>query len=134
MWDFFYIYTISYMCGAIKSSCGAAIRKSKNQYFKVITKSIMAAQSCKKKRWRKFFAVLHWICIDSSRPYGRLLENQKTGGSRELFLPENDFQTSSAVNFQKNIQISEAWKPTRGMKLRLEFFCTCSFTYELNIR
>ena len=29
------------------------------------------------------------------------LENQKTGGSRELLLPENDFQTSSAVNFQK---------------------------------
>ena len=102
MWDFFYIYTVSYMCGAIKSSCGAAIRKSKNQYFKVINKSIMAAQSCKKKRWRKFFAVLHWICIDSSRPYGRLLENQKTGGSRELFLPEYDFQTSSTVNFPKN--------------------------------
>ena len=36
------------MCGAIKSSCRAAIRKSKNQYFKVINKSIMAAQSCKK--------------------------------------------------------------------------------------
>ena len=29
--------------------------------------------------------------LDSSRTYGRLSENQKTGGSRELFLPENDF-------------------------------------------
>ena len=39
--------------------------------------------------------------LDSSGPYGRLIEYQKAGGSRELFLPENDFQTSSAVNFQK---------------------------------
>ena len=39
--------------------------------------------------------------LDSSRLYGRLLENQKTGGSRELFLPENDFQTSSTKIFQK---------------------------------
>ena len=39
--------------------------------------------------------------IDSSRPYKRLLQIQKTGGSRELFLPENDFQTSSTVNFSK---------------------------------
>ena len=29
--------------------------------------------------------------LDSPRPYERLLENQKPGGSRELFLPENDF-------------------------------------------
>ena len=43
------------MCGAIKSSCGAVIRKSKNQYFKVINKSIMAAQSCKKKTLAEIF-------------------------------------------------------------------------------
>ena len=30
------------------------------------------------------------------------LENQKTGGSRELFLPENDFKTCSTVNSKKN--------------------------------
>ena len=30
------------------------------------------------------------------------LENQKTGGSRELFLPENDFKTYSTVNSKKN--------------------------------
>ena len=29
--------------------------------------------------------------LDSSRPYGRLSENQKTGDSRELFLTEIDF-------------------------------------------
>ena len=32
---------------------------------------------------------------------GRLLENHETGGSRELFLPENNLQTSSAVDFPK---------------------------------
>ena len=35
--------------------------------------------------------------LDSSRPY----ENQKTRGSRQLFLPENDFQTSPIKFFQK---------------------------------
>ena len=29
-----------------------------------------------------------------------MLENKKTGDSRELFLSENDFQTSSTVNFK----------------------------------
>ena len=33
----------------------------------------------------------------SSRSYRRLLENSKTGFFRELFLPENDFQTSPTV-------------------------------------
>ena len=45
---------------------------------------------------------------------------EKTGGSSDLFLPENDFKTCSLVNFPKNIQILEAWKPT--MKFRLNFF------------
>ena len=39
--------------------------------------------------------------LDSSRPYGRLLENQKTWGSKELFLPENGFQNSSTNIFPK---------------------------------
>ena len=38
---------------------------------------------------------------DSSRPYIRLLENQKTGGYKELFLPKNDFQNSSTKIFAK---------------------------------
>ena len=57
----------------------------------------MAAQIRKKKIRHIFFAFLnayytktHLIkssnFLNSSRPYGRLLENQKTGGSRELFL------------------------------------------------
>ena len=37
--------------------------------------------------------------LDSSRSYGRILENPKTGSSRDLFLPESDFKPSSAVNF-----------------------------------
>ena len=39
--------------------------------------------------------------LDSSRPNGRLSQNPKPGGFRDLFLPENDFKTCSAVNFPK---------------------------------
>ena len=39
--------------------------------------------------------------IDSSKSYRRQSQNPKTGGSRELFLPENDFKTFSTVNFIK---------------------------------
>ena len=39
--------------------------------------------------------------FDSSRSYGRLLENQKTGGSKELFLPKSDFQNRSTKFFLK---------------------------------
>ena len=67
--------------------------------------------------------------LDSSRPYGRLLENQKTGGSRELFLPENYFQASSTKVFpKKHLDFGGL-----DMKFRLYFFFTCPFTYELNI-
>ena len=37
--------------------------------------------------------------LESSKPYGRLKENKKTWCSRELFLPENDFQASSTEKF-----------------------------------
>ena len=93
----------------------------------------------KKKLWKEFFVFLNVYCpkthlikalysLDSSRSYGRLLENPKTGASRDLFLPESDFKTSSAVNFLKNIQILEAWKQTKDMKLKLEFF-SCALLY-----
>ena len=69
----------------------------------------------KKKKKKKSRILLHFrmpitpkpiesklsTLLDSSRSYGRLLENQKIGDSRELFLPENDFQTSSIKNFPK---------------------------------
>ena len=73
----------------------------------------MADQNGKKKIfWQKFLAFLN-VChlkthlikalnsLDSSRPNGRLSQNLKTGSFRELFLPENDFKTCSAVNFPK---------------------------------
>ena len=73
----------------------------------------MAAQKGKKKRfWQKFLTVLNVyypkihlikaLCsLDYFRSYGTLLENPKTGASGDLFLPESDFKTSSAVNFPK---------------------------------
>ena len=42
------------------------------------------------------------LLTDSSRPYKQLLQNKKTG-SRELFLSEIDFQSSSTVSFPTNI-------------------------------
>ena len=41
--------------------------------------------------------------VDSSKPYGRLLENQKTGGSKELFLLCRTF---------------DAYRPNKDVKLR----------------
>ena len=99
----------------------------------------MAAQKCKKNLIGKFSAFLnsyypktHPIkalnSLDSSRPYGRLLKNQKTEGSRELFLPENNFQTSYTKHFpKKNIEILKAWQPTEDMKFRLEIFFNMPF-------
>ena len=60
--------------------------------------------------------------LDSSRPYERLIENEKTGGSRELFLLENEIQTSSEKMFQKT---SRSWRPGNQPKTRnsdLNFF------------
>ena len=74
----------------------------------------MAAQKRKKKKFQNFFFASFLNAyylktdlfkslnfLDSFRPYGRLLQNKKIGGSRELFLPENDFQTSSKNFFSK---------------------------------
>ena len=103
----------------------------------------MAAQKRKKIFFQKiFFAFLnaYYLKTDqikslnslvSFRPYGRLLKNKKAEVPRELFLPENDFQTSSTKIFPINIQILVAWKPTEDTKVRLEFFSTCPSTYEL---
>ena len=88
------------------------IRKRKNQYFRVISKFIMASQK-QRNCWQNFFTSLNAYqpktelikvlnFLDSSRLYGIQPENLKTGGSGELFLPENDFKTCSTVNFPKN--------------------------------
>ena len=75
--------------------------------------------------------------LDSSRPYERLLKNPKTGDFRELFLPENDFRTCSAVNFsttkKKTFRFCRPGNQPNNVKFRLEFFFTCPSTYKLNI-
>ena len=73
--------------------------------------------------------------LDSSRPYRMLLENHTLRASRELFPPENHFQTcTTKIFFRKNIQILATWKATENMKFRLEYFCSRPSTYELNIK
>ena len=49
-------------------------------------------------------------------------------------MSEKDLKTFYAVNVPKNIQILEAWKPTKDINLRLELFLTCFSTYELNTK
>ena len=81
----------------------------------------MVAQKWNKKQtcWQKCSAFSN-ICypktqlikafhsLDSSRPHGRLSENWKTEGPRELFLPENDIGTCYTVNFLRNQ--TKTWK------------------------
>ena len=72
----------------------------------------MTAQKRKKNFLQKLLTFLnvyypqtHLIKVLNSpyslRPNGRLSQNLKTGGFRELFLPENYFKTCSSVNFLK---------------------------------
>ena len=82
----------------------------------------MAAQKHTQKNCRN---ILHfWMPINPKPNYSKLTtllnppdhvdhKIQKTGGFRELFLPENDFKNCSTVNFPKNIQILEGWKLTK---------------------
>ena len=62
----------------------------------------MTAQKDKKKMLTEIFGIFEHLLTqnptNSSRPYRRLLENPKRWGSRELFLPENDFKTCSTVS------------------------------------
>ena len=72
----------------------------------------MAAQYCK-KNLTKIFGVFECLLtynstllkiinyLDSSRTYGKLLENPNTRNSRELCLPQNDFKTFSVEKFEK---------------------------------
>ena len=92
-------------------------RKNKIQHFKAVLKSIMVAQKWKNKKEkriasRNFFAFLNVYYPKTQLikfstililPYHKnnYYKIKKTGGSRELFLAEYDFQTSSPVNFYK---------------------------------
>ena len=72
--------------------------------------------------------------LDSSRPNGRLSQNPKTERFRELFIPENDFKTSSTVNFSKKHPdcggLETNWRHEIQTWI---FFFTFPSTYELII-
>ena len=72
----------------------------------------MEAEKHRESCWQKFFSILnaykpktHLIkalnYIDSTKSFGRLSQNFRTGGFRESFLSENDFKTCLTVNFRK---------------------------------
>ena len=52
----------------------------------------------------------------------RLLENPETGGFRELFLPQNDFKTCSAINFQKQHPDFEGLESNQGHEIQTRTF------------
>ena len=63
--------------------------------------------------------------LGSLDSYGKLLENQEKGGSRELFLPENVFQTSSTKICLKKHPYFGDLEPSEDIKFRIEFFSRC---------
>ena len=52
--------------------------------------------------------------LDSSRPYRMLLENHTLRASRELFPPENHFQTCTTKIFSE--KTSRFWRPGKQPK------------------
>ena len=85
----------------------------------------MTVQKHQKDCWQKSFTFLNVYepqtqiikalnCLDSSRSYGKLLENPKPGAFEELFLSENDFKSSSRVFFFK--KMSRFWRPENKPK------------------
>ena len=71
--------------------------------------------------------------LDSFRSYERLLENPKTGASRDLYLPEIDFKSSSGVNFPKKDLDFGGLETNQRHETQTRIFFICSSTYELNI-
>ena len=82
------------------------VRKSKIQYFKVISKSIKPTER-RKKLLAEIFGISECLLtktqiinilnfLDSSELYKRLLVNPKTESSMKLIMPEDDFKTYSA--------------------------------------
>ena len=104
----------------------------------------MTAQKCKKKCQQKIFCIFECLfsfpkthliqslnSLGSSRPYESLLENQKTVGSKELFLPKNDLQNSPTKIFPKKHPDIGGLETNR--RHEIQTFCTCPSTYELTI-
>ena len=57
----------------------------------------------------------------------RLLENPETGGFRELFLPQNDFKTWSAINFQKQHPDFGGLETNQGHEIQTRTFSHMHF-------
>ena len=75
------------------------LEKTKFSISKQVVNPWWQFKNVKKKISAGIFGIFK--CLLPPRSYGRLLENPKTGASRDLFLPESDFKTSSTVNVPK---------------------------------
>ena len=58
------------------------------------------------------------------------IQRENTEGSRELFLPENDFKTCSTVNVPNKHPDSEGLETKQRQETQTWIFFTCHSTYE----
>ena len=103
----------------------------------------MASQKHTKKMLAEIFCIFECLLtqnpilalnfLDSSRSYGRLLENPKLGASRKLFLPQNDFKTSSTESFPKKHPNFGGLEMNQIHETQTRIFFICPCTYELNV-
>ena len=104
----------------------------------------MAAQKHIKKIRQKFFGIFECLLLqnhlikalfslDSSKSYGRLLQNPKTLASRDLFLHESDFKASSTVNFPKKHPDFRGLETNQRHETQTRIFFICPSTYDFNI-
>ena len=62
------------------------------------------------------------------------VKKSKTGASRDLFLPEKDFKTSSALNFPKKYPVFGGLETNERHENQTKFFFMCPSTYELDMK
>ena len=128
------------------------VRKSKNQYFKVIKKFITASQKSQNNNninnkhnslLPEIFSIFECLLTQDSRLSTFLilpdhiedyLKIQKQRVLRNYFSLKMISKIVPHYIFQKDIQIFETWKTTKDMKFRHELYCAFLFIYEINIK
>ena len=123
---------------------GMILEKTKFSISKKFVKSLWRLKNEKKNCLQKIFCIFE--CLLPQNPSNQISQlsrffrtKRKTKKIKKLGALGN-YSCLKMISklalqyiFQKNMQILETWKPTEDMKFRLEFFCTCHSTYELNI-
>ena len=104
----------------------------------------MSAKTGKKKLLNEIFDIFE--CLPTQNPTNqdsqlswffqitwKNVRNKKIGGSRELLLPGNDFQTSSTANYPKKQAGLGSLETNQRHETQAWGFFVCPSTYQLNI-